>query len=80
MWGKIYYPKSNPCKVCDKLHVWSEACLMSVSRHEEASAGGGSFAQHGGLIAQQILPFVLVESPVLQLVPIYHQSGSTKTT
>ena len=29
--------------------------VKSVSRHEEASAGGGSFAQHGGLIAQQNL-------------------------
>ena len=29
--------------------------LKSVSRHEEASAGGGSFAQQGGIIAQQNL-------------------------
>ena len=21
LWSKIHYPKSNPCKVCDKLHV-----------------------------------------------------------
>ena len=29
--------------------------VKSVSRHEEASAGGGSFAQQGGLIARQNL-------------------------
>ena len=27
--------------------------VKSVSRHDEASAGDGSFAQQGGLIAQQ---------------------------
>ena len=27
--------------------------VKSLSRHEEALAGGGSFAQQGGLIAQQ---------------------------
>ena len=30
--------------------------VKSVSRHEEASGGGGSFAQQGGLIARQNLP------------------------
>ena len=33
--------------------------VKSVSRHEEASAGGGSFAQHGGLIAQQNLAILV---------------------
>ena len=28
--------------------------MKSISRHEEASAGGGSFAQHGGLIARHV--------------------------
>ena len=23
LWGKIHYPKSNRCKVCDKVHVGS---------------------------------------------------------
>ena len=30
--------------------------VKSVSRHEEASDGGDSFAQQGGIIAQQNLP------------------------
>ena len=46
-----------------------------VSRREEASGGGGSFARQGGLISQQIYPFVLVEPPVVQLVPICHHGG-----
>ena len=60
--------------------------VKSVSRHKEASAGGGSFAPEGGsfapqcgLIARQNLA-VLVEPPVSQLVPFCHQGGSTKTT
>ena len=52
----------------------------SVCRQKEASAGGGSFAPQGGLIARQNFTFKLVEPPVLQLVPICHQGGSTKTT
>ena len=39
----------------------------SVSRHEETSADGGSFAEQGGLIGKHIGPFVLVRSPVAQL-------------
>ena len=54
--------------------------VKSVSRHEEALSGCGSFAPQGSLIAQQNLEFVLVEPPVLQLVPICQQGGSTKTT
>ena len=63
--------------------------VKSVSKHEEASAGvgsfapqGGSFAPQGGLIARQNLAVCLsiVEPPVSQLVPICHQGGSTKTT
>ena len=41
--------------------------MKSVSRHEEASAGGGSFAQQG-------------EPHVMPLLPICHQGGSTKIT
>ena len=44
--------------------------VMSVSRHKKPSAAGGSFASQVGLFAQQ--NFVLLEPPVLQLVPICH--------
>ena len=33
--------------------------VKSVSRHEEASGGGGSFAQQGGIIALQNLPICI---------------------
>ena len=49
------------------------SAVKYVSRHEEASAGSGSFAQQGGLIA--LHQFVLVEPPI-----ICHQCGSNKTT
>ena len=57
--------------------------VKSVSRHEEASAGGGSFVSQGGIIATKqnlAIAFLLAEPPVLQLVPICQQGGSTKTT
>ena len=42
--------------------------VKSVSRHKETSAGGGSLAQYNLAIC------------VVQLVPLCHQGGSTKTT
>ena len=49
--------------------------MKYVSRHEAASAGDGFFAGQGGLIAKQNLAI-----RVVQLVPVCHQGGSTKTT
>ena len=54
--------------------------IKSVSRHEEASEGGGFFVQQGGPIAHENLAIVVVEAPVMQLVQICHKVGSTKTT
>ena len=59
--------------------------VKSVSRHEEALAGGGSFAPQGGLIAQQNLAICVSRTTLqlqlhLNLVPICQHWGSTKTT
>ena len=32
LWGEVNYPKFNPCKVCDKLHVW--ICSNSLVSRE----------------------------------------------
>ena len=54
--------------------------VKSVSRHEEASGVGGSFAGQGGLIARHNLAIRVSRTTCLQLVPICHKGGSTKTT
>ena len=54
--------------------------VKSISRHEEASAGGGSFAQQGVIIALNILGIIFVQPPRVQLVQICHKGGSTETT
>ena len=39
--------------------------MKSVSRHEEASAGGGSFAPQGGLIAQYNIAICVTKTTCL---------------
>ena len=57
--------------------------VKSVSRHEEASGGGSSFAQQAGRIARQNLDFCASRTTCCAILSIYHhddQGGSTKTT
>ena len=51
--------------------------VKSVSQHEKASAGGGSFARQGGLIGQQNLAICVSRTTCCA---ICHHGGSTKTT
>ena len=51
--------------------------VKSVSKHNDATAGGGSIAQHGGLIAQQNLAIHVIRNTSLI---ISTKLLSTKTT
>ena len=51
--------------------------VKSVSRRKEASAGGGSFAPQGGIIAQQNFAIRVSRTTCLA---IFHQGGFTNTT
>ena len=54
--------------------------VQCASRHKEASAGGGSFAPQGVLIARQILAFCVARIICLTILPICYHGGSTKIT
>ena len=48
--------------------------VKSITRHAEASSGGGSFAQQGGLIAQQNLAICVSRTTCLA-ISTYLPSG-----
>ena len=56
--------------------------VKSVSRHDMRRLKQVVVLLHANAVYldNSIWPFVLVGPPVVQLVPICHQSGSTKTT
>ena len=55
--------------------------VKSVSKHEEALAGGGSFVPQGGKIALQNFTICVCRTTCLTMCTnFFYQGGSTKTT